>query len=709
MDDENSDRMSSGLLQTIADNPALAGLLTGYIWAKVEKRDRNDSEDDDNEVERFSSGMDFDKKGASGLREMRHAERNPLRYDLPEEKAARDAYEEIVANFIKNNGWFVEIPMYNGDPKWQNEDWYRAREFATNVAKLRFEDDYLNGFMQVFDKPGKPSKKDFFAKKGTVDYKSWYMAKTTQITSDIDNVLKSDQYSDNFKESYMNAVRSFLYVNRPEFGPYPSDESVKAYDAWLQQAGLGWGGRYSNSGPSLDDMRLSSGARTGSKKDNYIKSYDNPQDLKEAMFAELIANNMNDYEGMTAEDLAYALNVRSVHVEPLLDEVKKDITQAMDDYELYLDSRPEMTDEEMNAMAKDFARGQTVTDKFADMTDEEAADYAAYMEEETWRDRLSSGAKGKTPEERITSFHKDMAKQGAIEEKFDIDNARSFDEMSSEEQLDLFDSVSKRLSETNPSALEDLEAGGLSIDEFLSDHPRFHPDFPSKDTDNIRFSSGKTFTPPKPKRAPTKGEEGLLDIAKALQGKAGSDWNNGFIESVVGQYEKNRGKLSDSQWSNLARIVRENGSAVTADAPEPQKGPRLAKYSGKRRNIVGIDEVEPYDYPGAEFKPNAEQSDAIDAMMTGSDVKVGALAATGKTTTVISFANRLRAQDPTARVAYMVFNTDAKNDAIARGMGDNVAVMTMDGIAYKAMIGTRDTLGLRPVSYTHLTLPTKLL
>ena len=698
--EKDNDRLSSGLLQTIAQNPTTYAILGGYIWGMAERRNREDSYDDDfgddDEEGRLSSGMDFDKKGASGLREMRHAERNPLRYDSPEDKAARDSYEETVANFIKNNGWFVEVPMYNGDPKWQNEDWYRAREFATNVAKLRFEDDYLNGFMQVFDKPGKPSKKDFFAKKGTVDYKSWYVNKTTQITSDIDNVLKSDQYSDNFKESYMNAVRSFLYVNRPEFGPYASDDSVKAYDAWLQQAGLGWGGRYSNSGPSLDDMRLSSGARTGSKKDNYIQSYDNPQDLKEAMFAELIANNMNDYEGMTAEDLAYALNVRSVHVEPLLDEVKKDITQAMDDYELYLDSRPEMTDEEMYAMANDFARSQTVTDKFADMTDEEAADYAAYMEEETWGDRLSSGAKGKTPEERITNFHNDMAEQGAIEEKFDIDNARSFDEMSSEEQLDLFESVSERLSETNPSALEDLEAGGLSIDEYLSEHPRFHPDFPSKDTDNARFSSGRTFTPPKPRRAPRKAEEGLLDIIETMKGNAGSDWANGFVESILDQNVKFRGKLTDSQWDNIARIVREKGSAVTADALKPQKGPRLAKYSGKRRKIVGLDEVESYDYPGVEFKPNLEQSDAIDAMMTGSDVKVGALAATGKTTTVISFANRLRAQDPTARVAYLVFNRAAKDDAIDRGMGDNVSVMTMDGITHKAMIGNSGMPGLRP-------------
>jgi hypothetical protein len=187
------------------------------------------------ESNRFSSGMDFDKKGASGLREMRHVERNALRMDSPAEREARDAYEKEVANFRRNNGFFVEVPMYNGDPKWQSEDWYRAREFATNVAMLRFEDSYqneTNQFMQFFDKPGKPSKKDFFAKKGTVDYRTWYMAHTPLLTSEIDSVLNSDLYSDNYKESYMNAIRSFLYVNRPEFGPYGGDDP--AYQAWLQ-------------------------------------------------------------------------------------------------------------------------------------------------------------------------------------------------------------------------------------------------------------------------------------------------------------------------------------------------------------------------------------------------------------------------------------------------------------------------------------------
>ena len=1000
------------------------------------------------ESKRFSSGIDFDKKGASGLREMRHVERNALRMDSSAEKAERDAYEKDVAAFIKNNGWFVEVPMYNGDPKWQSEDWYRAREFATNVAKLRFEDNYqneTNQFMQFFDKPGKPSKKDFFAKKGTVDYKSWYMAHTPLLTGEIDSVLNSDLYSDNYKESYMNAIRSFLYVNRPEFGPYSGDDS--AYQAWLQQAGLGYGGRYSTSGPKFDEMgRFSSGATRGSKKDNYINTYENPEDLKEAIFSELIF--ARDYEGMTAEDLAYALNVRAESVEPILEQVKKDVGDAREDYDRYLESQPEMTDEDMQAMADDYARAQTVTDKFADMTPEEAADYAAWMDEETWRDRdprFSSGSTGDTPEDRITKFHREMAERNAMlsemtpseladyaeqwneshaedsrlssgginyynwmvehgvprsaldgerlegrdayghsfhdyyaedsfrtideavvdalllgnrtkrtsiqdlakearehglelatnrtmqdkygadavtpkpeslraedlvlrldnmgsnarrvaeavannnvgpqdealredvlhfvydgkqrsvypesfgtskkgvaffrawdetaddgngayrsfnvdkieglasnaippyveigtmtpepkwgiadfsiedwakindqfyfrsseigraafdietaiqweiegtgtrapgsiidtaerelkrlkqiafdkhitemvergatsskfsrdiedakrfgvkplnrgsrlssggSDRFNIAEARSFDDMSDREQLAVFNGIKERLSENNPSMVSVLEDGGLNIDGYLADFPQLHPDFSSEESGGERFSSGG-FAPPKPKRAARKDEEGLIDGARAMRG-------NTFIESVVGQYERNRGKLSEAQWAKLAEIVGRGSKPTSAGAPatkRPSKGPRLEKYSGKPRKIIGIDEVVPYDYPEAEFKPNPEQADAIDAMMTGSDVKVGALAATGKTTTVISFANRLAAQDPSARVLYLVFNRDAKSDAEARGMGDNVSVMTMDGIAFKAMIGAGGSPGLRPGLKTKL-------
>jgi antirestriction protein ArdC len=240
--------------------------------------------------------------------------------------------------------------------------------------------------------------------------------------------------------------------------------------------------------------RLSSGATRGSKKDNFIRSYDNPEDLKEAIFSHLIANNINDYEDMTAEDLAYALNVRAQHIEPLLDAVKKDVSESIDDYELYASMRPEMTDAEMEAMAQDFARAQTVTDRFADMTPEEAADYAAYMDEETWRDRLSSGAKGNTSEERISNFYNDMAEQTtAFTQDLANGDARLFGDMSDTEQLTVFNGIKERLSDNNPSMVGVLEDGGLDIDGYLQEFPQLHPDSPS--SGNQRLSSGHGSRP----------------------------------------------------------------------------------------------------------------------------------------------------------------------------------------------------------------------
>jgi hypothetical protein len=77
-------------------------------------------------------------------------------------------------------------------------------------------------------------------------------------------------------------------------------------------------------------------------------------------------------------------------------------------------------------------------------------------------------------------------------------------------------------------------------------------------------------------------------------------------------------------------------------------------------------------------------------MMTGADVKVRALAATGKTTTVINFAKRLQKSEPEARIVYLVFNKNAKEDVANRIKREGLSeeffqITTMDGLAYNAM------------------------
>ena len=167
-------------------------------------------------------------------------------------------------------------------------------------------------------------------------------------------------------------------------------------------------------------------------------------------------------------------------------------------------------------------------------------------------------------------------------------------------------------------------------------------------------------------------------------------WSD-FAKSVVSQYQKN-GKLSPKQWDKMIQMTSKTlGTEGESTTKKSVTGGKIKPFSGIKRKEIDISDVKAYDYPTVDSSgkkkppPTPEQSDAIDAMMTGSDVKVAALAATGKTTTVISFANRLLEQEPESRILYLVFNRNAKNDVIKRGMPENVEVKTMDGVAFQAM------------------------
>jgi antirestriction protein ArdC len=197
----------------------------------------------------------------------------------------------------------------------------------------------------------------------------------------------------------------------------------------------------------------------------------------------------------------------------------------------------------------------------------------------------------------------------------------------------------------------------------------------SKPVDDGKLSSGAIPDSAKQKR--------LIEAAESASARK-PDGTETFAASVARQYRRN-GKLSEKQWSTLDRMF---GGAKPDSTPKTStsKSPS-APFSGKRREIIDLADVPEYDYPNAPGgrKPTPEQSNAIDAMMTGDDVKISALAATGKTTTVINFAERLKDTEPSARALYLVFNANAKDDAGKRGMPDNVKVMTMDGVSYNAM------------------------
>lgn len=128
-------------------------------------------------------------------------------------------------------------------------------------------------------------------------------------------------------------------------------------------------------------------------------------------------------------------------------------------------------------------------------------------------------------------------------------------------------------------------------------------------------------------------------------------------------------------------------SEVMPNAPEGESlssGRSVSRAS--KRKIKSLDEVEPYDYPKEKYSPTEEQRKVADAIMTGDDVVVRALAGSGKTSTLVATARRLEDQDPNKRIIYIVFQKSNQIDAQRRFAGiKNVEVRTADSIAYVSL------------------------
>jgi antirestriction protein ArdC/superfamily I DNA/RNA helicase/DNA polymerase III epsilon subunit-like protein len=92
-----------------------------------------------------------------------------------------------------------------------------------------------------------------------------------------------------------------------------------------------------------------------------------------------------------------------------------------------------------------------------------------------------------------------------------------------------------------------------------------------------------------------------------------------------------------------------------------------------------------FDYNNiSKFPPTKEQRNIVDAIMTGKDVVVQALAGTGKTSTLILAAKRFLAQKPSDKLLYIVFNKETAEEAQGR-MPENVDSRTMDNIVYSML------------------------
>lgn len=89
-------------------------------------------------------------------------------------------------------------------------------------------------------------------------------------------------------------------------------------------------------------------------------------------------------------------------------------------------------------------------------------------------------------------------------------------------------------------------------------------------------------------------------------------------------------------------------------------------------------------YAGEAFPPTPQQREVVDAVLTGEDVKVLALAGTGKTSTLKLIARRLGREQPKKRIIYVAFNKSIQTEADAT-MPDNVESRTADSISFRAM------------------------
>ena len=97
--------------------------------------------------------------------------------------------------------------------------------------------------------------------------------------------------------------------------------------------------------------------------------------------------------------------------------------------------------------------------------------------------------------------------------------------------------------------------------------------------------------------------------------------------------------------------------------------------------VLGINDSG-FDYDKiSKFTPTFEQKAVIEAVMTGKNVVVRALAGTGKTSTLKLAARRLLEEKPDKNITYIVFNKAAQEES-AKEFPKNTDVRTADSIGY---------------------------
>jgi antirestriction protein ArdC/DNA polymerase III epsilon subunit-like protein len=121
---------------------------------------------------------------------------------------------------------------------------------------------------------------------------------------------------------------------------------------------------------------------------------------------------------------------------------------------------------------------------------------------------------------------------------------------------------------------------------------------------------------------------------------------------------------------------------IVVQEPEDNEGTDEDNYGNG--TLLGESESS-FDYNNiSKFPPTKEQRSIVDAIMTGKDVVVQALAGTGKTSTLVLAAKRILAERPKSNLLYIVFNKETAEEAQGR-MPENVDSRTMDNIVYSML------------------------
>lgn len=146
---------------------------------------------------------------------------------------------------------------------------------------------------------------------------------------------------------------------------------------------------------------------------------------------------------------------------------------------------------------------------------------------------------------------------------------------------------------------------------------------------------------------------------------------------------KDEAKAAGFRWADVPGEQKRDGAplkAWTAIGTPEKRQEMLAKLADR----LGLPDPLAAGDVEEEYPPTEQQQAIIDAVNTGQDVAVRALAGTGKTSTLKMIARRLFKSDPNKRIVYVAFNKSIQEEA-QKTMPPNVEARTGDSIAYATL------------------------